>query len=281
MKTNNVVVTGANGLLGTSLVKYLEGSLTLAAIPRGTDLSESVDCNQILESLRPNTIINLAALTNVDECESFPIKATRINADIVQNLSHWAKNNQARLIQISTDMVYDSPGLNREDQVKIVNEYAKSKLAGEVHASECNGLVLRTNFFGHSENPQRKSFSDWLLESFEKKLPLKLLTDVEFSPLNIRTLCRVIGSVLDSDVSGVFNLGAKGFLSKRDFAYRLADLYGFDIRAHSVDVTLRELALKAPRPQFMAMNVEKFESTFKIALPSLEEEILELKVNGK
>lgn len=278
MTSKRIFISGAHGLLGTTLTKKLENNYTVLTAPKSTDLSSSVTCREILDETQPQLIINLAALTNVDACEEFPEKALQVNAIVVKNMAEWMKQNPGRhLIQISTDMVYDSPGYNKEEQISCLNEYAKSKLMGEQYALEVHGTILRTNFFGHSLVAHRKSFSDWLLESFKDRVPLKLLTDVEFSPLNISTLCDQIELVAKNPLSGVFNLGAKTALSKRDFAYKMAEVYGYDIQTHSTDVTMESLSFKAPRPHYMAMDVSKYEKTFGVRLPSLEDEIQKLK----
>lgn len=279
MTSKRVFISGAHGLLGTTLTRKLKKKkYEVLAAPQATDLASALTCHEILDEAQPQLIVNLAALTNVDACEEFPEKALQVNAIVVKNIAEWIKKNPAcHLIQISTDMVYNSPGYNKEEQISCLNEYAKSKLKGEEFANEVDGTILRTNFFGHSLVSHRKSFSDWLLQSFQGRIPLKLLTDVEFSPLNIATLCDQIEIVLQNPVSGVFNLGAKTALSKRDFAYKIAEVYGYDIQNHSTDVTMESLIFKAPRPHHMAMDVSKYERTFGVQLPTLEDEIQKLK----
>ncbi len=275
-----VLITGATGLLGSSLYPYLKDK-GCRAIGCGFGQKADFNCNmssqteteQMLDKVRPDCIINLAALTNVDRCEEEPHQAYLLNVKIVENIAGWIKKNpQTRLVQISTDQIYDGQGPHKEEDIKIVNTYGLSKYCGELAARQVKSTILRTNFFGKSKSPDKKSFSDWLIECFKNQTPIKLFTDVLFSPLSIETLQEIIAEVIKNPAEGVYNLGSKEGLSKRDFAIMLAKRLLLDTNC-AKDASSKDVNLKAARPGDMRMDCGKFEKTFKIKLPALADEI--------
>ena len=283
---SRVLVTGATGLLGTSITPILKsqnydvichGRTQVAEVT--CDLSSSVDTTTMLNKVRPDIILNLVALTNVDTCEEEPDLAYRINVRSVENIVAWQMeqaSQDTRLIQISTDQVYDGSGPHSEDDIRITNTYAFSKYAAELAASKSQATILRTNFFGRSLLDGRKSFSDWLIDALRNNEKIKTFTDILFSPLSIDTLCRMILKVLEQPVKGVFNLGSQDGMSKSDFAFLLAETFKLNSENMARSVST-DVALKAYRPKDMRMDSSSFEEVFGVVLPTLSSEIIKLR----
>lgn len=274
-----VLVTGATGLLGHALTAHFATRpYRLLRQSRGSstefsgDLGEAGFVAQMMEESAPDVVINLVALTNVDRCERHPAEAFASNVRTAENLARLVASRPAtHMIQISTDQVYDGPGPHIEADAAPSNIYAYSKYCAELYALAAGATVLRTNFFGPGL-PARKSFSDWLIDGFARKTAMRLVTDVLFSPLHMDTLVRMIELVVSSPRPGVFNLGSRGGMSKRDFAHALARHLGFD--AHdATDTTSAELGLHARRPGDMRMDVTNFEQAFNVRQPELKTEI--------
>ena len=276
-----ILVTGSTGLLGSSLCPILRKS-GHEVIQHSRNTATEIICDlasypcveTAFSELSPQIIVNLAGLTNVDQCEIDPQSAYLANTHIVENLVHWIKfrSPNTHLIQISTDHVYDGSGLNKEDTVCLRNYYAFSKFAGEQAALKVNSTVLRTNFFGVSKCPNRITLSDWLVMSFRKKSSISLFNDVWFSPLEINQLSNVIEYVVRNPISGIFNIGANDGVTKAKFAQMLAQKLGLST-ADAKFVSVNSMRLKAYRPTDMRLNVSKFEKTFGISLPSLSQAI--------
>jgi dTDP-4-dehydrorhamnose reductase len=277
-----VLVLGATGLLGSQLVPYLL-SLGHEVIGQGKskksdinlDLSFYENIEKILELFKPGVVINLIAITNVDECELNPHKAYLNNTLIVQNIVKWIKlrSISTYLIHISSDHLYDGGGLNSEDDIIIRNYYAFSKYAGELAASAIPCGILRTNFFGKSLLPERLSFTDWIYHSLTSGDDIQLFDDVEFSPISIRELCKNIVLMIEKKLIGVFNVGSHYGMSKSDFGFIFAEELGLprkNIRRVKIDETSKGGAY---RPRNMKMNVEIFQRKMNIVLPTLHEEI--------
>lgn len=280
-----ILVVGATGLLGTTLTSILKES-GYKVIGHGNqqgadvcaDLTDRALSKSFFKDMDCDLVINLSALTNVDRCKDSINEAYKLNTLIVENIALWVGENNKKLIQISSDQVYDGVGPHKESDVVITNAYAFSKYAGELAAQKCQSVILRTNFFGYSKKEGRSSFSDWLLKSFKNKNKIKLLTDVYFSPLEMTTLCEMIEVVIKKFSSGTYNLGSREGMSKRDFAHCLAKNFNLSTD-NSQDAIQKDLELSAYRPSDMRMDVSHFEKTFNVKLPLLKNEIYKLRSN--
>ena len=282
--SKRLLLTGATGLLGSKFYPYLKEQ-GFCVIGHGYTTTADVNCDlcckqsteQLLDSVRPQLIINLVALTNVDRCEENPQQAYLLNVKSLENIVAWLKAHpDVRLIHISTDQVYDGPGEHKEDDVTLLNIYGFSKYCAELAARQVKSTVLRTNFFGHSRLSRKKSFSDWLINSFEEQVPIKLFTDIFFSPLSLDTLQEIMVKIIENPVPGIFNLGSREGMSKRDFGMALARHFSLKTDCMQ-DALSSEFDFKARRPCDMRMNCDYFESTFNISLPLLIDEIKQLK----
>lgn len=281
----NILVTGATGLLGNALVPWLKAcghrvtqhGFSIAA-DVNADLCSLAETTAMVSQLRPDCIINLAALTHVDTCELKPHHAYLRNVAAVEHLccSIRQKTPGCHLIQISTDQVYDGPGPHRESEITISNCYGLSKRAGEIVAATVSSTILRTNFFGRSRCSGRSSLTDWIYSTLQQDLPLPVFDDVLFSPLSIARLVDMIERVVRQRPPGIFNLGSRDGLSKADFAYAFAHAValpdGNMRRTHSAEV-----ALKAYRPKDMRMDSSQFEQRMGLQLPKLVDEINSLR----
>jgi len=282
-----VLVTGGTGMLGSTLVPVLKAAghyvVTQSRNSGGAcsaDLTDFQATMSMLKETRPECIVNLVAQTNVNSCEADLHSAYLLNVRTVENLAAAIRQYEnIHLIQISTDQVYDGVGLSKEDEVRMTNNYAITKYAGEIAATMVQGTVLRTNFFGPSALVGRLSFSDWLLKNLREHIPFNAFSDVIINPLSMATLSLMINKVIQTPVAGVFNLGSQNPLSKADFAFQVANTFGLEathMRMGSVDA----LGLPARRPKDMSMDCALFSHTFGVSLPSLKHEIQTLKVES-
>lgn len=281
-----ILVTGATGLLGCTLVPLLAGR-GHKVVRHGfnanadvhADLRDAGQATAMLDHARPDCIINLAALTNVDTCESDPQAAYLLNVASVANLAAWMreKSPSSHLIHISTDQVYDGPGPQAEASPTIRNTYAFSKVAGELVCAGVPSTVLRTNFFGRSLCAGRSSFSDWLVGSLRAGTPIKVFEDVLFSPLAINTLAPMIELVVQKRPNGVFNLGSREGMSKADFAFALAAALELPTASMQRGLSAAHTGLTARRPGDMRTDSSLFERTLGVQLPTLIDQIHSLR----
>lgn len=280
-----VLVLGANGLLGSSLVRTLrtEGQTVISqARGEGADvraeLTSAGDVLTMVRESRPDVIVNLAALTNVDECERTPQQAYLANVRVVENIARGiaAADRAIHLVHISTDQIYDGEGPHGEDEVTITNYYGFSKYASELAAAVVPSTVLRTNFFGRSQRPGRASLSDWIVACLRDDAPITVFDDVLFSPLSMTSLVQLIARVMEQRPAGVYNAGSRDGMSKADFAFALAAALGLPTNAMKRG-TSDQAKLAAYRPKDMRMNLSRLEAAMDMRMPSLADEILSLK----
>lgn len=279
-----VLVIGASGMLGVSLSKYLENHTGDYVVYNHSnsqsgfyhaDLRNSEKTEVFLDDIKPEIIINLSALTNVDLCENDKNEAYLLNVKIVENITRWLHcNKKSSLIQISTDHFYDSIHLSREKEITIKNTYAMTKYAGELACDLNRTTILRTNFLGRSLISSRVSFSDWIYKSLISKDKISAFSDVYFSPLVIDDLCKYIVVVMKNlDNKGVFNLGSIGSISKSDVCLRMGKALSLSCEHVSVIESKDALFLKTNRPMNMGMNCNHFMDTFNEKLPTIDETI--------
>lgn len=279
-----VFIAGGSGLLGVCLTRYLE-SLSYVVISHGNvfgrdctgDFTDfGVTC-EVLKAVHADVIINLIALTNVDLCEKHPHRAYLLNVRVIENITRWLQGqiNITPLIHISTDQLYNA-NCSKEDDIQINNMYAMTKYTGDLIASQADGMILRTNFFGPSEHERRMSFSDWLITAFNKQKQISLFKDIYFSPLSISSLVKYIEICIKDYHGGIYNLGSNGGMSKAAFAHCLARTMSLD-DSQAKDVIFDGSKFMARRPKDMRMDLNKFQNKFQITLPSLIDEIERMK----
>lgn len=280
MKT--VLVTGASGLLGSTLVPLLQLSghevkthARACGANYQADLSVSKDAFKLLAQIEPEVIVNLVGLTDVDLCEAKPNSAYMANVRTVENITGWIKKTKApcHLVQISTDQVYDGTGPHLEEQAALTNYYAFSKYAGELAASATSSTILRTNFFGRSRCEKRKSLTDWLVSSLYNGDRIQVFDDVLFSPLSMTTLSEMIDLVLRKKLIGVFNLGSHNGMSKANFAFAFAEELGLPTRNMTRTITDKVSFIRTYRPKDMRMDCTRFEKEFQMQLQNLVDEV--------
>jgi len=281
----NVLVTGATGLLGGTLVPLLQErghKVTRMGRTQAADLNADLasyeQAAQALDQSKPEVIINLVALTNVDLCEKHPQEAYLRNVRPVENLCLWMQsaNRPCHFIQISSDQLYDGVGPHTEGKLTIRNHYAMSKLAGEFAAATIPSTILRTNFVGRSYREGRISLTDWLHSALRGMAPIKLFTDVMFSPLAIDTLCDCIERSIIERPLGIFNLGSRDGMSKADFALAFAEATSLPTTNVVLSKASAFATLTARRPTDMRMQCDRFEDRMGLKLPRLIDEIQRL-----
>jgi len=280
----NIIITGGRGLLGSTITpiitKKYQKTMTLGIKSPADiqcDLTKRSQTDATLTEYKPEVIINLAAQTNVDACELNCQNAYSLNVLAVENCVRYIeKNKNTFLIQISSDMVYDGPGPHTENNPMPSNMYSLTKYAGELACRGINCCILRTNFFGNSKTSNRKSFSDWIIDTSREQKMANLFTNVFFSPLRMETIGNILCTVIEYSLQGTYNLSSREGLSKRDFAHSVLDTFKLP-KTNFVDSTLEEGALKAKRPFDMRMDPSRLEKALSLTMPTLEEEISKLK----
>jgi dTDP-4-dehydrorhamnose reductase len=279
-----ILITGASGMLGSSLVNYLSKFYDIFATSRGKgvegegiewscfDLTDIVLLNNYLNEVEPDIVIHCAAIVNVDLCEDHADLATKLHVESTRAISNYLDRNNGRLIYISTDSVFDGKKrrpYDESDLVSPLNVYAKTKLKGEESVqSMTNGLVLRVNIIGqtHSGLP---SFAEWILESLTNNMPLNLFYDVKFSPLHVYDLSRIIEKIIQNPIFGLYHCASSDNISKYDFGRKMAEIFQLPSSCiNRVSIDDKGKRFKAKRPKNMSLNIEKISTALEYDFPS-------------
>ena len=277
-----ILVTGATGLLGTTLVPQLRSlgrtvstHAQKSAADHAFDLTDREATLASLEKIRPGVIVNLVGLTSVERCQEKTHESYLLNTRTVENIAAWItrSGSDCHLVQISTDQVYDGRGPHREEPVTLTNNYAFSKYAGELAAATVPSTILRTNFVGRSNAPHRESLTDWVINAMSNRRNVEVLDDVYFSPLSMTTLGEMINRVIEKRPTGVFNLGSRDGMTKADFDYAFAEVMKLPTHYMKRILSADAHFLKAYRPKDMRMDCSKFETALQVQLPSLSSQI--------
>ena len=282
MKKKKIFIVGSKGFLGKSLKKNLKKNknyyLVARVFKKKLDFSSVNICNKVLKSLQPDIVINCAAKSDVDFCEKNKKIAYNSNAKIVKNLASFCNKYNKKLIQISTDHLYNSKrAKNTESNISITNYYAQSKLDGENFAKKGNSLILRTNFFGYGKNIKKKNLINWILLSAKNKNKIYIYKNIFFSPLYIETLTSIIIKILGTKKIGIFNLGSINKISKSNFILKVAKKLKIKLNYKKIDFKINQ-KLTTKRPLNMSMNVSKFQKEFSMKLPSIQSQINKLTI---
>ncbi|PML04868.1 hypothetical protein BCT86_14500 [Vibrio breoganii] len=274
-----VLIVGSSGLLGSSLTSYLANLYDVKTVTSSSpesdfkvDMSNRQSCVKLLSELVPEYIINLAAYTDVDGCESNIEKAYRVNTKIAENIAEYSKDNkESFVIHISTDHFYDECKSD-ENKVRIYNSYAMTKYSAELSCIPEQTTVFRTNFFGRSSSSVSSGLCDSIYKLALSGKELNLFNNVYFSPLSIDTLCTIIELSLRKRLPGIYNVGSKEGMSKQEFLLEFLQKSGIQkFKYKSVNVESMNFSVK--RPKDMRMDVTLFENKFEYILPTLTDEI--------
>lgn len=255
------LVLGGTGMLGRAVVAEAR-SRGWAALGLSREQGDVTDRDRLAfwaDSFRPEAVINCAAFTRVDDCESDPERAFRVNGEAVAHAAAAAGRAGARLVHISTDYVFDGTGEEpyREDApTGPLSVYGRSKLAGERHALACEkGLVVRTSWlFG----PGGPNFVATMVRRIEEgNLPLRVVDDQRGCPTYTRFLAAALLDLALRGATGVVHYRNREPASWYSFATAIARQWSGT--AEVVPVKSAELHRPARRPAWSVLAVDRFE----------------------
>lgn len=252
-----ILVVGANGMLGHDLMKVLAGEVRGVDLP-DIDITSLESVRRVLLTLKPETIINAAAYTDVDGCETNVEQAMAVNGEGVGLLALTAREIGARLVQISTDYVFDglkgTPYLE-DDPVGPLSIYGESKLAGELNAAMApEHLIVRTQWLYGIHG---KNFVETMLRLAGEKDELTVVDDQTGSPTWTYDLALAIKALLEKGCSGTYHVANSGFCSWNEFARAIFEEAGLKIKVNSM--TTKELGRPANRPLYSTLDCSKLE----------------------
>ncbi len=243
------LVTGGNGQLGLDLAELLpeRGHCTVTLARRDLDIADAGSVERALDAHAPEVVINAAAFTNVDRCETETEAAYAANALGPRNLARACERRGAWLLQVSTNYVFDG-GQERPyepfDAARPISAYGRTKLAGEEHVMRLTNRwsVVRTaGVYGRGHN-----FVRTMLRVAAERDLLKVKDDEFVSPTYARDLAEGIAGVIEAEGYGLYHITNAGSCSWYEFTREIFRLGG--VETELVPIPGSEYPLPAARP---------------------------------
>lgn len=254
--TKKIIVTGSNGQLGRAVNRQYAGSTEYELINTDVDELDITNIDKVMElvrSIRPYAIINCAAYTAVEACETQEDLAFRINAIGPRNLSIAADETGAKLMHVSTDYVFDGNGTRpyREtDPVGPQGAYGRTKLAGEEFVKEFSSrhYIVRTAWlYGDGKN-----FVRTMLRLSETNDKVRVVRDQVGSPTSAAELAKAIAYLLPTENYGLFHGTCEGDCNWAQFAEEIFRLAGRETTVEAI--TSEEYGAAVKRPAYSVLE---------------------------
>tara|TARA_B110000438_G_scaffold269604_1_gene286099 strand:+ start:767 stop:1639 length:873 start_codon:yes stop_codon:yes gene_type:complete len=262
------MVTGSAGLIGSQLVKDLlqenhtvyscyHNKKPLHGIPVQLNLTDNSQIIEILQKIKPEKIIHLAAMTNVDLCETEKELATQINTKSTETLARQAAKLKAFFIYVSTDYVFDGiKKMKKENDFQNpLGFYGKSKLEGELVLNKLasSWCIARTSTpFGVHHT--KKSFPLWIKENLETKKEIPVLVDQLTSPTYVPNLSKMLIEIATREITGIIHVSGATRISRYVLAELIAEKLNLDKKL-LIPTKIDTMNWKAQRPKDSSLDV--------------------------
>ena len=264
-----VVIIGAGGRLGAALVREYEKDFDVTGFNHAQlDLGKPEQLRERLGALEFDALINTAAQTNVDRCETHQEEAFALNGDAPGVLAEICGQKKARFIHISTDYVFDGEkrdSYTEEDEARPISVYGESKREGERRALAANerALVVRVSWvFG----PDRPSFVDWAIGQAREREEVKAIADKWATPTYTLDLAAWLKPLIESsETAGILHLANSGECSWQEYAQWALECCraeGIAMKARRISAqSLSEMtSFIAKRPAHSVLSTAKYEA---------------------
>jgi len=259
-----IVVTGADGQLGTELVRrWSENCIPITIAD--CDFRNQSEIGPAIIRQEPDIIVNCAAYTAVDKAESDETACFDINAAAVETLARISNELAIPLVQISTDYVFGADSQRRtpyteDDQPGPLGVYGRSKLAGE-HAAAIarNHLIVRTCglYSKHPDGPIRgRNFCDTMLSLGRAGTPLRVVNDQYCTPTYVPTLASMLEQLIARDACGLVHATAAESCTWYQLALEIFEAAKLEVEL--TPIPTEQYPTPAPRPRFSVLDCGAF-----------------------
>lgn len=291
----NIAIIGGNSKIASALIRLLlkettwnlyvysmslQKSSSERIVYKAIPYSDIKSWKEEFLSIRPEYIINTAAMTNVDACEEKKQEAWFANATFVEQLSRIALIIEAHFIHFSTDYVFDGKKgpYVESDQPKPISYYGKSKLAGEnavIHSHAFN-TVIRTNVVYGFTNSDQQDFVKWVLNNADASKQMTIVDDQYSNPTLTDDLALAVKRIIEKKRSGIYHIGGNTQCSRLEFAMEIAKIFHLDT---SLFLPIKTKALNQPaeRPLMSGLINLKAHTDLGISFSTITEGLVRLR----
>lgn len=273
----NVLITGANGQLGSEIRKisnqYPELKFSFTDVAE-LDITSAEKVADFLTGFKPEFLVNCAAYTAVDKAENDESTATLLNATAVGILAEQSANHSCKMIHISTDYVFNGNGPRPYKEDNLVDPqsvYGRTKLEGEIRCQRNNpeSIIIRTSWlysaFGNN-------FVKTMVRLGNERIELGIVADQIGSPTNAADLASAILTIISSVVNqtksfvpGIYHYSNEGVASWYDFTKAIFEIA--EINCFVKPISSEDYPSPVQRPAYSVMDKSKIKTTFGLQIP--------------
>ncbi|MBU1298354.1 MAG: dTDP-4-dehydrorhamnose reductase [Bacteroidetes bacterium] len=286
-----VLITGSNGLLGQKITELFSRSKKYEILNtsvedkpflpnvdnfhyRQLDITSRSSVLKLIDDILPEVIINTAAVTNVDLCETERALAWRINVKGVENLVYAAKMIGAKIIHFSTDYVFDGKNgpYHESDRPNPLSYYGRTKLASEnlLLTSGIPHTIVRTMVLYGVANQVKNNFALWLVDNLGEGKQVRVVGDQICNPTLVDDLAYAVLKIVEFNRDGLYHIAGNDLVSRYDFAVELAKKFKFDKKL-IIPIKTSILKQPAPRPMKSGFIILKAETELSIKMSGVEQ----------
>lgn len=275
-----LLVLGSTGMLGQAMLAQARArewpcrGAARSGAECSVDVTDLTALEALVDEVRPSAVVNCVAITNLVDCEERPALAYAVNARAPGLLAELSLDRGIDFVQVSSDHFFTGDGAAAHDEkarVRLVNEYARTKYAGEVFALTApTTLAVRTNIVGLRRWPGRPTFVEWALDAVENDRPLTLFEDFFTSSMHGRACSTAILDLIQIRARGLVNIASSQVASKREFVQAIARALGVELSRVSAG-SVRGLTPR--RAESLGLDVTRAESLLGCRLPDLHDTV--------
>lgn len=243
---DSLLITGGSGFVGLKLASLLKGNYSVYIACKtyddsllkfgeyvSLDIRDADETRRIVTEIRPTAVVHAAALTNVNDCARYREEAFAINVTGTENVSRSAEEVNARVVYLSTDLVFDGKRsfYTEEDKPNPVCYYGVTKLQGEylIASLNSNYCIARPGLIFGKSIGSSKCFAETMVDRLQKRQEIRLFNDEFRTPVYLDNVCALIGELLvRNELQGIYHLCGSERISRYDFGLKLSQIMGYD-----------------------------------------------------
>lgn len=286
-----ILIIGGSGLVGRALLEksgdfgkvyaaYYSTPINVEGV--GTFPLDVRDANRVdalFKEIQPDTVLNAAAKRNTSYCEKNPDEAYKVNVGGTKNIVKACKNIKAKLVFISSDLVFDgTKGKYREeDKVNPLNTYGKQKVTAEktIKDNLDNWLIIRASHI-YGWLPGGDNFVSWVMENLESGRDIEVSYDEFVTPIHVRNFVDILIGLLGKNKKGIYHVGEGECLSKYEFAKSIRETLQFN-EAIIKPVSSEALNRNVVRPKNNCLDLSKINNELNLSQYSILNGLQKLK----
>jgi dTDP-4-dehydrorhamnose reductase len=258
-----ILLLGHKGMLGSDLLLKFNSHHEVIGLDKDEiDIVSADECVKAIKEITPDIVINTAAYTNVDGCETAKEECFAVNAEAVKNIAQACRNKNIRIIHFSTDYVFDGTAkqpYKEDDKCNPINAYGESKLAGEryLQSLAADYVLIRTSWLYGMKG---ENFVQTILEKAKTTPTLTVVDDQVGSPTYTKDLATAVDLLISQNHKGIFHVTNRGSCSWYQFAVKILQESGLD-NIEVIPIKCDKLPRPAMRPTYSVLSMQKFIAT--------------------